>query len=203
MGPGSESIPRGSLLSPPALEPEIADAVAWWPQGLVDEHHRFHWGGSYKIQRYRYVYGFYRLSFTISEFEGQVKEYIHRGEIVVEISGERNAYEQLQTLEKIIPIIAKRTTVDRVTRIVRVNTKYHKWIRKEGKLIKKYINRLQKPALAYPNITAIEKGIQIAKKSQGTWYRTKNVLRKHYKTWSVKLLTVLEQRNATATLVNT
>lgn len=154
MGPAMVPIPHNSLLSPPILKPE-SDRLQWredlrdWSSNIIACAE----GGDTRAKGVASCLGLtvYRsLDISLKE---QIKESVRCGEIVLKASNEGSTSSQLKTLEKIISIIAKDTPVDRVTRMVRLNTQVHKCIRREGESIKQYINRFKAPALAYLNLT--------------------------------------------------
>lgn len=49
-------------------------------------------------------------------------------------------------------IIEKDTTVDRISRMVRINTQVHKCVRKGTENLKEFIKRFKIPSFAYLNI---------------------------------------------------
>lgn len=65
-------------------------------------------------------------------FKEQVKESIRCREISLKPSNDSNTKKQSETLEKIIDIVAKVTEVDRMARMVILNTQVHKCVRKDG-----------------------------------------------------------------------
>lgn len=154
MGPGYESIPHVSLLNPPTLKPET-DRMQWredirdWSANITACAD----GGDTRAKGVATCLALtvYRsLDLSLKE---QVKESVRSGELVLKPSTDSDSKEQVKMLEKIITIIAKDTPVDRVTRMVRLNTQVHKCTRRDNESIKQYVNRFKRPALAYMNLT--------------------------------------------------
>lgn len=92
------------------------------------------------LKVYRY------LDVSIKE---KLKESVRCEYVIINSSVPDNTAEKLTTLEKIMSIVARDTPMDRITRMVRLNTETHKCVLKEGGSIKQYVNRFKAPALAY------------------------------------------------------
>lgn len=154
VGPGCDTIPQGLLLTPPTLKPET-DSMQWrkdirdWSKRVI----ACAKGGDTREKGIASCLDLtvYRLlDFSLKE---EVKESIPSGEIVLNLSEGSNVDSQLKMIEKIISTVAKDTAVDRVTRMVRLNIKIYKFVRKDGESIKQYVNRLKAPDIAYLNLT--------------------------------------------------
>lgn len=154
MGPELDSIPHHSLLTTPILKPET-DRLQWreeirdWSINVVACAE----GGDGRAKGVATCLGLTVYRSLETSLKEQVKESVRCGEIVLKPSGDKNTDVQMKTLEKIISIVARDTPVDRVTRMVRLNTQVHRCIRKDTESIKTYINRFKAPALAYLNLT--------------------------------------------------
>lgn len=133
MGPALDPIPHSSLLQPPILKPET-DRLQWredirdWSTNIVACAE----GGDTRAKGVATCLGLTIYRSLDPSLKEQVKESVRCGEIVLKPSGSKNSDDQIKTLEKIISIIAKDTPVDRVTRMVRLNTQVHKCVRRDN-----------------------------------------------------------------------
>lgn len=55
-------------------------------------------------------------------------------------------------MKKILGVVAKDTAVDRISRMVSLNTQVHKCVRMNGETIEQFIARFEVPSFAYFNI---------------------------------------------------
>lgn len=100
-----------------------------------------------------------------SVFTEHIKDSVRCGEITLKPCNDWDNNNQLETLKKVISIVAKGPAVDRIaivgkdsavnrmTRMVLLNMRDNKFARKKGEPIKLYIDRIKTPALAYLNHT--------------------------------------------------
>lgn len=152
MGPGGTDSPV-STLSPPTFN-EQSDRLAWregvndWSENVIARAD----GGDNKAKGIAACLGLtlYR-SLPIGTKE-QVKQSIRSGEIILTPGDESGSKGQLTIIKKILDIIAKDTAVDRIARMVRLNTQVHQCVRKTGETIKEFIGRFKVPSFAYLNI---------------------------------------------------
>lgn len=82
----------------------------------------------------------------------QVKQSVRSGEVILTPDEGATPKDQMTTVRKILDIVAKDTAVDRISRMVRLNTQVHKCVRKNGENIKTFIARFKIPSFAYLNV---------------------------------------------------
>lgn len=82
----------------------------------------------------------------------QVKQCLWSGEIVLTATSGSVPKKQSVIERNILDIVVKDTAVDRISRMVRINTKVHKCVRDNGEYIKGFIYRIKMPYFAYLKI---------------------------------------------------
>lgn len=153
MGPDSSNKDQSSLNYPPQLQPD-ADRMKWredtrlWAMNIQACAN----GGDSRSKGTAACLGLTLYRSLESSMKEQVKEAVRCGELVLSPEENDDPKDQVEIVEKIIKIVAKDSPVDKVTRMVRLNTQVHECVRKDGESVKKYINRFKKPSLAYLNL---------------------------------------------------
>lgn len=152
MGPGAVDNPA-SILTPPSYS-EGTDRLAW-REAVTDWCNNVLACASGGDNRAKGIAACLALTLYRSLPSGtkeQVKQSVRSGEIILTTGEGLGTETQSGIVKKILDIVAKDTAVDRISRMVRLNTQVHKCARKNGESIRDFIARFKVPAFAYLNI---------------------------------------------------
>lgn len=152
MGPDTTAVPA-SFLTPPIFT-EVSDRLTWreairyWCDNVLSCTS----GGDIKSKGIEACLALTLYRLLPPGTKQQVKQSVRSGEILLTPHEYHTAETQTDIVNKILDTVAKDTAVDRISRMVRLNTQDHKCIRKSGESIKQFITRFKIPAFAHLNI---------------------------------------------------
>lgn len=152
MGPGGLTSPASTLL-PPTFD-EKTDRLVWresvrdWSDNVL----ACATGGDSKAKGIAACLGLTLYRSLPTGSKEQIKQSVRSGEIILTPNESTGPADQVNIVKKILDVVAKNTAVDRISRMVRLNTQVHKCTRKSGETIKDFVARFKVPSFAYLNI---------------------------------------------------
>lgn len=152
MGPDSQEGPA-STLSPPRFD-DGSDKLSWresvkdWNDNVLARAA----GGDTRAKGIAACMGLTLYRSLPPGAKEQVKQSLRSGEIILTPSEPAGPEVQTEIVKKILDTVAKDTAVDRIARMVRLNTQVHKCVRKGSETLKEFVNRFKIPSFAYLNI---------------------------------------------------
>lgn len=152
MGPGGIDGPTSALM-PPRFNDE-SDKLAWreavidWSENVL----ACAAGGDNKAKGMAACLGLTLYRSLPLGTKEQIKQSVRSGEITLTPNGDTGPKQQIELVRKIMDIVAKDTAIDRISRMVRLNTHVHKCVRRSNESIKEFVARFKIPSFAYLNI---------------------------------------------------
>lgn len=95
-----------------------------------------------------------RVPFAGNRPKEQINLAVCNGEAILKPTMGDNEEKQVQMIEKMMEVVAKDTTVNIISRMIRFNTAVHQCVKGKAESIKEYVKRFKIPALGYLNMVS-------------------------------------------------